>query len=121
MRKVATGEREAVLAIANALPDEQGHQVRADLEISHLEEESGTARLRFIIPGYVRPPYRGQHPFPAEGWMQDADGARLEVILHADERGRLLELELIRWSEGEVIGPKWDTFTVCGQGGRPVG
>ena len=112
MRNATTGERLAVLAIANALPDEQGHQMKADLEISQVEEESGAARLRFVIPGYARPPYRGQHPFPVEGWMQDADGARLDVIPHADERGRLLELEIIRWSEGEIVGPRWDTFTI---------
>jgi hypothetical protein len=114
MRNVTADERRAVLAIANALPAEQGHQVKADLEISQVEEESGATRLRFVIPGYVRPPYRGQHPFPAEGWMQDADGARLDVILHADEHGRLFELEIIRWSAGEIVSPKWNTFSIYG-------
>ena len=46
--------------------------------------------------------------------MQDGDGADLQVILHADEADRLLELEIIRWSGGPVIGPKWDSFTVEG-------
>ncbi len=41
MRNVTVDERRAVLAIANALPDEQGHQVKADLEISQVEEENG--------------------------------------------------------------------------------
>ena len=114
MRPLTPEERRVVLTIADALPPEQGCRVKTDLEGSEIEEDAGGGRLLFSISGYSRPPYRGQHPFPVEGRMQDGDGADLQVILHADEADRLLELEIIRWSGGPLIGPKWGSFTVEG-------
>jgi hypothetical protein len=44
--------------------------------------------------------------------MFDKDGADLTVLLHADKNGRLLELEFIRWGEGDLLGQKWETLTL---------
>jgi hypothetical protein len=33
-------------------------------------------------------------------------------VLHVDPNGRLYELELLRWADGDVIGPDWRTFAV---------
>jgi hypothetical protein len=68
------------------------------------------SRITFTIVGYQRPVYKGQHPFRVEGKVQDQDGSELSVLLHADENGRLLELELVRFDKGEVIAPDWSTL-----------
>lgn len=64
----------------------------------------------FEIAGYKRPMYRGQHPFGVEGRMLDSDGVEVSVLLHVDENGRLLELELIRWDSKDLLGPRWETL-----------
>lgn len=111
MRKATAAEQSAIEAIANALPRNQRDGIIADLAHSSLTDEVGDgSRLVFVIDGYQRPKYRGQHAFPVEGRMQDRDGADLHVVLYADENGRLLELELIRWMPGSVLGPNWSTF-----------
>ena len=68
------------------------------------------SRIVFDIAGYERPAYRGQHLFGVEGRMLDSDGAELSVLLHADENGRLLELEFIRWDASDLLGPRWETL-----------
>ena len=68
------------------------------------------SRITFMIAGYERPAYQGQHPFRVEGKVQDRDGSEISVLLYADENGRLLELELVRFDEGEVIEPDWSTM-----------
>ncbi len=70
------------------------------------------ARVIFEIAGYQRPPYRGQHPFGVEGKMLDSDNTELSVLLYADENGRLLELEFIRWDSNDPLSPQWGTLKV---------
>jgi hypothetical protein len=48
-------------------------------------------------------------PF-GEGRMLDSDGTELSVLLHADENGRLLELEFMRWDSSDLLGPNWETL-----------
>jgi hypothetical protein len=40
----------------------------------------------------------------------DSDGIELSVLLHADENGRLLELEFMRWDSSDLLGPNWETL-----------
>ena len=68
----------------------------------------------FDLSGYLRPPYRGQHSYPSEGKMRDRDGAEVTVVLYADENDRLLELEFIRWGDGDLIGPDLSTIELYG-------
>lgn len=42
--------------------------------------------------------------------MRDRDDAELTVVLYADENGRLLELEFMRWADGDLQAPNWDTL-----------
>ncbi|WP_162579839.1 DUF6984 family protein [Variovorax sp. PBS-H4] len=70
--------------------------------------DGGMGSVKFI----ARPPHRGQHPFGVEGRMLDSDGTKLSVLLHADENGRLLELEFIRWDSGDLLGPRWETLSL---------
>jgi len=45
-----------------------------------------------------------------QGELRDKDGARLSFDLFADENGHLLELELVRWGEGDLIEPDWSAL-----------
>lgn len=36
------------------------------------------------------------------------------LLLFADQNGRLLELELIRWGDGDLIDPDWKTLKLYG-------
>jgi hypothetical protein len=113
MRGISDEERDAILRLADKLDEKVRNRIAADLE--HIQVEDAVqdrARLIFHIAGYTRPPYRGQRSYPVEGEMRDADGVPIEVILYADENGRLLELEFMRRDEGNVVNPDWSTLNV---------
>ena len=110
-RPLTKGERDLIARIGKKLGGGEGAQLLADLENASVLSATGDgARAQFAIAGYDRPPYRGQHPYGVEGKMLDQDGAELSVLLHADENGRLLELEFIRWGEGNLIDPDWGSL-----------
>lgn len=96
---------------AERLPEGQRDNLVKDLAQSKLEPAmSNESRVRFSIPGYERPAAGGQHVYGVEGRVKDKDGSDLCVLLHADENDRLLELELVRFEEGAVICPDWNTL-----------
>jgi hypothetical protein len=110
-RPLTKGERVLIAHIGTKLGGSEGAQLLADLEnASAVSATEDSSRIQFNIAGYVRPPYKGQHPYGIEGKMLDEDGADLTVLLHADENGRLFELEFIRWGEGNLIDPDWDSL-----------
>ena len=51
-------------------------------------------------------------PLCPEGTVIDADGVPLEVVVYTDRNSRLFEFELIRYADGDVIGPDWSTFAI---------
>ena len=111
MRNLTSAERHVIHEIALRLPDNERDRLLHDMERATAESlSSDESRIAFSIEGYARPPYQGQHPFHVEGRVRDRDGSELSVLLHADENGRLLELELVRYDEGEVIEPDWSTL-----------
>lgn len=104
-------EQNLILEIANRLDGRESEQLRADLKNAVVVSRANdNSRIEFGIDGYKRPPYNGQHPYAVEGKMTDSDGAELSVLLHADENGRLLELEIVRWDNGSLIGPSWSSL-----------
>lgn len=111
MRPLTQEERVLVTKFANRLDESERTQLLEDLKnASVVRVVSGGSRVVFYINGYERPPYHGQHPFGVEGRMLDSDGAELSVLLYADENGRLLELEFIRWDMNDLLGPCWETL-----------
>jgi acetyl-CoA acetyltransferase len=113
MRPLTREEKTLIANFANRLQEGERRQLLADLEQATAAPMTRDAAIiMFEIAGYQRPPYRGQHPFGVEGKMFDKDGADLTVLLHADKNGRLLELEFIRWGEGDLLGQKWETLTL---------
>lgn len=111
MRPLTDEEKSLIANFANRLGEEERRQLLEDMEkaTAKLGTPDGS-RVMFDIAGYERPPYRGQHSFGVEGRKSDSDGIELSVLLHADENGRLLELELIRWDSDDLLGPRWETL-----------
>lgn len=111
MRDLTSAEKHVIREVAARLSDGDRDRLLADMEEATADASFiDGSRVGFSIAGYERPPYRGQHPFPVEGKVEDRDGCELSVLLHADENGRLLELELVRFDEGKVLGPVWSTL-----------
>jgi len=110
-RQLVPQEREAIQSIASLLDEGPRSRLLDDLALASAEvlNDDGSI-VRFHLDGYVRPPYRGQHPLPVEGALQDADGAHLSLLLHQDENDRLYELEIVRYEDGELKGPRWETL-----------
>lgn len=110
-RSLTDEEKNLIRQISEKLSGSEGGQLLVDLKnASAVPATADNARIQFEISGYERPPYKGQHPYGVEGKMLDEDGAELSVLLHADENGRLFELEFIRWGEGNLINPNWSTL-----------
>jgi hypothetical protein len=65
-----------------------------------------------ISPGISDPPITASTLYPGEGTVKDADGARVDGLLHADENNRVLELELLKWNEAPIIGIDWGSFAL---------
>ena len=111
MRPLTPVERAVLRRFADKLHDGERDRLLEDVDRSTARAATPDgSRIVFEIEGYVRPPYRGQRAFDVEGRARDRDGTELTVVLHADENGRLLELEVIRWDDGDVIGPDWGTL-----------
>ena len=112
-RPLTDHERRFVQQVAERLDQHDRNQLLQDAAVASAETINADGSIvRFHLAGYRRPLYRGQHAVPAEGTMQDADGAVISVLLHQDENNRLYELELIRYAEGNLIAPNWETLTI---------
>ena len=112
-RKLSSEEDQAVRLLANGLNEAERQQLLADLSSCTVEQVTKDgARLQFAISGYQRPEYHGQHSYSVGGAMEDADGTEVGVSLYADENHRILELELIRWGDGPLLKPDWNSFRV---------
>ncbi len=113
MRLLSDEERTLIARFAEKLDDAEKEQLLADAACATAEAAvMDGSRIMFDIVDYQRPPYRGQHSFGVEGRMLDKDAAELSVCLYADENGRLLELEFIRWDSTNLLDPQWDTLQV---------
>lgn len=98
--------RRLVLRFIRRLAPLEASGLTADLERAVVADDAVTgARVVFAIAGYERPSYKGQHSYPVEIRLSDADGAGLTAVLYADENNRLYELEIIRWGEGSPLAP----------------
>ena len=113
MRQPSVHEAALVTQLVAKLDKDAREQVLADLANAKARPASDDgSRIAFDIEGYERPAYRGQHAFGCEARMLDHDNAPLSVVLYADENGRLLELEFIRWEAGDLLAPRFDTLTL---------
>lgn len=51
-----------------------------------------------------------RRPLPVDAAVLDTDGAVLDVRVHTDVNGRLMELEVLRVDDGPIAGPDWTTL-----------
>jgi hypothetical protein len=110
-RALRSNEMYALRMLSTKMKAEEAKQLLLDISDCQVEEAtSDGGRLIFVIPGYQRPPYIGQHSYTVGGAIEDADGSEVGVNLYADENHRVLELELIRWNDGPLQKPNWDSF-----------
>ncbi len=113
MRQLQSSEHGAILKLSASLDEAVRSQLLSDLQgalVVPITKDG--SRLHFFLKEYERPEYHGQHSYQCGGVMFDTDGAELSVTLYADENNRLLELELVKLSENEIVSPKWETFRV---------
>jgi len=74
-----------------------------------LDRRPDGAVVLFVIDGYARPEYEGQHSYPVDIRLRDADGADLAAILFADPTDRLHVLEIIMWDLENLIEPNMES------------
>jgi hypothetical protein len=118
MRQLSEAETSVLTLLGNEIdPDSVRVQFLLDLEHCLVTEGSDDgSRVLFHIEGYERPPYRGQHAFrgkdgfPIEGCVVDGDGAEIDVSIFADKNDRLLELEYVKQSLVQILGPRLESF-----------
>jgi hypothetical protein len=113
-RPLSEGEKSLIARFAEKLDDAEKEQLLADAAHAMAKNTvaDGSIMLFEIVDYPRRPPYGGRCLFRVEGKMLDSDNAELSVLLHADENGRLLELEFIRWDSNDLLSPQWDTLQV---------
>lgn len=113
MRPLTNDEETVLRLLSERLPTAAKKQLLDDMEECRVTEETSDGSLiEFILKDYSRPPYKGQHAYPVEGAVMDRDGADMSVCIYADQNDRLLEFEIIRYEEGDVLEPQWQTFQI---------
>lgn len=120
MRQLSKEEQQAIEKLALEIgSDAERKQLLEDVAVCTLTDAAPDGSiLRFCIPGYERPehPGRGQYRSTEggeiEGTVRDADGTELEVMLLSDVNRRIFELELVKYTPGGVVRPRWETFRV---------
>jgi len=111
-RLVLATERIIASRMCEGLPAAQRAQMLADLATASVEplNDDGSI-LRFHLRDYTRLPGIGRR-VAVDGTARDRDGAYLNVILFTDENDRLYELEVVRFDEGNVVGPDMETLKI---------
>lgn len=112
-RKLTDCEKSFICDVAARLPVLDEARLLDDMENALAESmlDDGSLIL-FHIRGYERPKERGQHTYPYEGTLSDADGAVVDVLLFADPSDRLYQLEFLRWADGPLQEPDWATLKI---------
>ncbi|HZZ04843.1 DUF6984 family protein [Paraburkholderia sp.] len=112
-RKLTDEEKSFIREVAARLDPEDEARLTHDLANAHAEPMlDDNSLILFHIDGYQRPQERGQHTYPYEGTLKDADGAVVDVLLLADAADRLFQLEFLRWGDGPLKKPDWTTLKI---------
>lgn len=108
MRELTYDETAFISNLAAMLDRPEAERLLTDMRKARAEPvlDDG-ALVIFDLEGYVRPASTGQHTYPVEGTMRDADGEPVTVLLLADPDDRLFQLEFIRWTGGSLVRPNW--------------
>lgn len=113
MKQLTVEEKKLLYQFAAKMNAEQSAHLKNDIEkLSVVSRAPDNSTIVFDIQQYTRPTYKGQHQYPIEARMQDEDGTEITVVLYADENGRVLELEFIRWDEAALMKPNWESLVL---------
>jgi hypothetical protein len=120
MRELTAAEKMVALELAKLVgSDAERTQLLLDIQNSTVEDVvPDGSMLTFHIAGYERPQphgrdtFRGSDRFPVEGFVVDADGSDIDVLIFSDKNGRILELELVKHVGGSLLAPNWKSFKV---------
>lgn len=111
-RRISDLEKVLIAGVAQRLPPLDASRLLDDLRFASVDDSnSDPARISFVIDGYRRPSYEGQHQYPVEIRLNDRDGSEMTAILYADACNRLYELELIRWDGEGISSPEIDSIS----------
>ncbi|MFM0741287.1 hypothetical protein PQQ51_28970 [Paraburkholderia xenovorans] len=112
-RELTEGEKAFIRNVAERLAPIDGARLTNDLENVRAESTLPDGSLiLFHLEGYQRPKERGQHTYPYEGTLRDADGTVVDVLLFADPADRLFQLEFLRWGDGPLQEPDWTKLKI---------
>lgn len=122
-RELTDSEKSFIRDVAARLAPTNAARLLDDLTSARAESmlDDGSLVL-FHIHGHERPNERGQHTYPYEGTLRDADGAVVDVLLFADPSDRLFQLEFLRWGDGPLLKPDWTTLKIVhvSERGKPT-
>lgn len=109
---MSASEKMIVARMCEGLPPAQRARMLADLASASVQPLNDDGSIvEFQLQDYTRFPGIGRR-VAVDGIASDRDGAHLNVILFTDENGRLYELEVVRYDEGNVIGLDMETLKV---------
>ncbi|MFM0338222.1 DUF6984 family protein [Paraburkholderia fungorum] len=112
-RELTDCEKSFIRDVAARLDPADGTRLLDDLANARAELTLDDGPLiLFHIRGHERPKERGQHTYPYEGTLKDADGAVVDVLLFADPSDRLFQLEYLGWGDGPLQEPDWTALTI---------
>jgi hypothetical protein len=97
--------------MADRLSVDQRTRLLDDLAIAVVQDANQDETiLTFDLPGHTWSPAEGQAPYPVEGQLRDANGAKVTIVLYSDGAGRLCQLEYIRWGDDPPAPLNWETL-----------
>lgn len=112
MRNISSFERIVIEGVAKRLFSHDASKLLNDLKFASVDDlSSDSNRIYFVIDGYCRPSYEGQHQYPVEIRLNDMDGTDVTAILYADANGHLYELEFIKWGGEESFSPNVESIS----------
>ncbi|MFM0730639.1 hypothetical protein PQQ52_09125 [Paraburkholderia sediminicola] len=112
-RELTDFEKSFIRGVAARLAPADEARLLDDLEKARAESTLDDSSLTlFHIYGHERSMERGQHTYPHEGTLRDADGAVVDVLLFADPSDRLFQLEFLRWGDGPLQEPDWTALKI---------
>jgi hypothetical protein len=99
-----------IKGVADRLESQAREKLMGDLAIAQVETELADGELIGFHLDRHEHPLGGQHLYPVEGEVNDADGSRITLLLFANPADRLYQLEYLRWGNGLMQQPNWATL-----------
>lgn len=111
-RPLSDNEMNIIDIMISSLSDNERVIAQTGLDTARVRPvNSDGSILEFVYLGYCRPNYK-QMPLDVDGEMLDEDGEKILILIYRDINLRVSELEFLRESDGQIISPRWGTFSM---------